>query len=80
LAEKQKKSGAAKKPLSAERVENEGSGNVGENRLLPLKSDVIFRMVFGDSRNKSILRDFLTAVLNLPAEEYDEIDISSTPT
>ena len=44
--------------------------------LLLLKNDVIFKMVFGDEKNKSILRAFLMAVLDLPPEEYDEITIS----
>ena len=43
--------------------------------LLPLRSDVIFKMTFGDIRNKHILRAFLSAVLDLPEEEYDEIEI-----
>jgi hypothetical protein len=33
-------------------------------------------MTFGDIRNKRILRAFLSAVLDLPEEEYDEIEIS----
>jgi predicted transposase/invertase (TIGR01784 family) len=44
--------------------------------LLPLKNDVIFKMVFGDERNTSILKAFLLAVLDLPEEEYDEITVS----
>jgi predicted transposase/invertase (TIGR01784 family) len=58
--------------------ENNGENaeeNNKEKRLLPLKSDVIFKMVFGDDRNKSILRAFLTAVLDLPEEEYADIKI-----
>ncbi|MDR1874992.1 MAG: Rpn family recombination-promoting nuclease/putative transposase, partial [Synergistaceae bacterium] len=43
--------------------------------LLLLKNDVIFKMIFGDERNKSILKAFLLSVLDLPEEEYDEIDI-----
>jgi predicted transposase/invertase (TIGR01784 family) len=58
---------------SAERLDN-----AEKNRLLPLKSDVIFKMVFGGSREKSILRTFLTAILDLPAEEYDDIRVLDT--
>ena len=47
-----------------------------EKSLLLLKNDVIFKMVFGDEKNKSILRAFLTAILDLPPEEYDEISIT----
>jgi predicted transposase/invertase (TIGR01784 family) len=32
-------------------------------------------MTFGDARNKHILRAFLSAVLDLPEDEYDELEI-----
>jgi predicted transposase/invertase (TIGR01784 family) len=43
--------------------------------LLHLKNDVIFKMVFGDERNKHILKAFLLAVLDLPEDEYDVLEI-----
>ncbi|MDR2174962.1 MAG: Rpn family recombination-promoting nuclease/putative transposase, partial [Synergistaceae bacterium] len=46
--------------------------------LLHLKNDVIFKMVFGDERNKHILKAFLLAVLDLPEEEYDVLEIADT--
>ena len=48
----------------------------GGSSLLLLKNDVIFKKVFGDEKNKDILKAFLTAMLDLPPEEYDEIMIS----
>ncbi|MDR2670034.1 MAG: hypothetical protein LBC14_08810 [Desulfovibrio sp.] len=44
----------------------------GKNPLSP-KNDVIFHMVFGEHKN--VLTGFLQAVLDLPAEEYEDIKI-----
>jgi len=40
--------------------------------LLP-KVDLIFKLLFGDERNREILKEFLLSVLRLPEEEYEEI-------
>ena len=45
-------------------------------KILPPKSDVVFKMLFGDERNKDILIDFLKAILNLSEEEYEYITIT----
>jgi predicted transposase/invertase (TIGR01784 family) len=50
-------------------------GNDTAPRLLPLKNDLIFKMVFGDHRYIGTIRAFLTAVLDIPAEEYEELEI-----
>ena len=47
-----------------------------ERKLLPPKSDVIFKMLFGDARNKDILIDFLKSILNLDDDEYEHITIT----
>ena len=44
-------------------------------RLLPLKNDFIFKLVFGDKRRIDLLTAFLQAVLDLPAEEYKKVTI-----
>ncbi|GHV35352.1 hypothetical protein FACS1894187_07880 [Synergistales bacterium] len=44
-------------------------------KLLHLKNDIIFKMLFADPKNKDILRDFLSVVIDLPEEEYDVIEI-----
>ena len=49
--------------------------NKSEVKILPPKVDVIFKLLFGDSRNKEILIDFLQSVLRLPNEEYERITI-----
>ena len=39
--------------------------------ILPLTSDVMFKILFGDERNKDILADFLTGVLGFEVKEDD---------
>jgi predicted transposase/invertase (TIGR01784 family) len=44
--------------------------------ILPVKNDLIFRMFFADERNKEHLIALLKAVLRIPEEEYDDIEIA----
>ena len=44
-------------------------------KLLPVKSDFIFKLIFGDQRNIDILADFLKSVLDIPDTEYDHLII-----
>ena len=43
--------------------------------LLPVKSDFVFRLIFGDQRNVDILAAFLRSVLDIPDDEYDHLTI-----
>jgi len=43
--------------------------------LLPVKSDFVFRLIFGDQRNVDILGAFLRSVLDIPEEEYYRLTI-----
>jgi predicted transposase/invertase (TIGR01784 family) len=43
--------------------------------LLPLKSDIIFKLVFGDPRYIRIIRAFLLVTLDIPEEEYERVEI-----
>ena len=43
--------------------------------LLSVKYDVIFRLFFADERNAEDLTSFLKSVLDLPADEYAEMEI-----
>jgi predicted transposase/invertase (TIGR01784 family) len=54
-----------------------GNGGYGERRgrLLPLKNDLVFKLIFGDYRYVAIIRAFLIAALYIPAEEYEELEI-----
>jgi len=47
-------------------------------KLLLPKVDVIFKLLFGDKRNKRILIDFLKSVLDLPDDDYKFISIEDT--
>ena len=47
---------------------------MAEGFLSP-KSDVIFKLLFGDTRSIDLLTDFLKSVLRLPNDEYDEVTI-----
>ncbi|MDR3165581.1 MAG: hypothetical protein LBU13_08380, partial [Synergistaceae bacterium] len=58
-------------------LENEASemGRKRRPRFLPLKSDLIFKMIFGDYRYIQIIRAFLIVALDIPAEEYESLEI-----
>jgi len=43
--------------------------------ILSPKTDIIFKLIFGDPKNKNILTDFLESVLDLSADEYEDITI-----
>jgi predicted transposase/invertase (TIGR01784 family) len=45
------------------------------NGFLSPKSDLVFKLLFGDSKSIDILTDFLKSVLRLPVDEYDEVAI-----
>ena len=42
------------------------------------KSDFVFKQIFGDPNNTDILADFLKAVLDIPADDYEKIDLVDT--
>jgi len=44
-------------------------------KFLSPKSDLIFKLLFGDERSVELLTDFLKSVLRLPADDYDEVTI-----
>jgi predicted transposase/invertase (TIGR01784 family) len=46
-----------------------------ELELLPVKSDFVFKLIFGDQRNADVLTGFLKSVLDIPEEEYDRLTI-----
>ena len=46
------------------------------NVFMSAKSDVIFKLLFGNELNKDLLIKFLMAVLKLPLNEYSTIEIS----
>ena len=44
--------------------------------ILPIKSDVIFRLFYADERNQEFLISLLKSILRLPDEDYNRIDIA----
>jgi predicted transposase/invertase (TIGR01784 family) len=48
--------------------------NKQRNPLSP-RNDYFFKRLFGDERDKGILTDFLKAALDIPPEEYGEVEI-----
>jgi predicted transposase/invertase (TIGR01784 family) len=46
-----------------------------KTKLLSVKLDLVFKLIFGDQRNTDILASFLKSVLDIPEEEYEHITI-----
>jgi len=44
--------------------------------FLPVKSDVIFRLFYGDERNEEFLISLLKSMLRLPEDDYHDIEIA----
>jgi predicted transposase/invertase (TIGR01784 family) len=43
--------------------------------LLPLKSDIVFKMLFGDARYLDVTGAFLRSALDIPEDEYEGLEI-----
>jgi predicted transposase/invertase (TIGR01784 family) len=52
-----------------------GDKAIPEGKLLSPKYDNIFKKIFGSPENTDILRSFLSALLDLPADEMEEISL-----
>jgi len=46
-----------------------------EKSLLSPKSDIVFKLLFGDEKSIEILTDFLKAVLDIPESDYEDVTI-----
>lgn len=51
---------------------------VTDNFIMSPKIDFVFKLLFGDEKNKDLLISFLSAVLNLPESEFDGVEILNT--
>ena len=51
--------------------------NNDKPRILSPLMDVVFKLLMGTENSKEILTDFLSAVLDLSPDEYDEITIAN---
>ena len=50
----------------------------GEEKIFSPKSDFVFKNIFGDPNNKDIVIGFLKAILDMPHDEYVDIEFSNT--
>ena len=51
-------------------------GNAVEDNFIMLpKVDFAFKLIFGDSNNIDLLQSLLSAILNVPADELNELKI-----
>jgi predicted transposase/invertase (TIGR01784 family) len=50
-------------------------GRLSVGKLLPPKSDIVFKLIFGNLKNIDLLSDFLRAALRLPDDEFTEMTI-----
>ena len=46
--------------------------------LLPIKSDIVFKVVFGKPENVDILAKFLEAILDIDIEKPEDITLTNT--
>jgi len=46
-----------------------------DKNLLSPKSDIVFKLLFGDEKSIEILTDFLKAVLDIPESDYEDVTI-----
>ncbi|ADL52034.1 Rpn family recombination-promoting nuclease/putative transposase [Clostridium cellulovorans] len=51
---------------------------IDDNFIMSPKIDFVFKLLFGDEKNKDLLIAFLSAVLNLPEREFVGIEILNT--
>jgi predicted transposase/invertase (TIGR01784 family) len=56
-------------------MSNSNAKSAAKKPILSPKSDYIFKLVFGNEKNKHVLQGFLQAVLDLPAEEFQDLEI-----
>ena len=48
---------------------------IDDGFLMSPKVDFVFKLIFGDEKNKDLLIAFLSAVLGVPAEDFEGIEI-----
>ena len=65
-----------KSAKTTEIIENKSSTVAIVKKFMSAKSDIIFKLLFGDELNKDILVAFLMAVLQLPLSEFVHIEIT----
>ena len=51
---------------------------IDDDFIMSPKVDFVFKLIFGDEKNKDVLIAFLSAALRLPKEEFEEIELINT--
>lgn len=46
-------------------------------KIFSATNDVVFKKIFGDLKNKVVIKDFLSAILDLPENEYDVLHVEN---
>lgn len=46
-------------------------------KIFPATNDVVFKKIFGDLRNKLVIKDFLSTILDLSEDEYDVLQVEN---
>ncbi len=57
---------------------NIDSNGIDDDFIMSPKVDFVFKLIFGDEKNKNVLIAFLSAALRLPQEEFEEIEFLNT--
>ena len=60
------------------KVDNFTTNGLDDNFIMSPKVDFVFKLIFGDEKNKGVLIAFLSAALNLPKEDFIEIELINT--
>lgn len=47
------------------------------DRIFPATNDVVFKKIFGDIKNKEVIKGFLSCILDIPEDEYDVLEIGN---
>ena len=51
---------------------------IDDNFIMSPKNDFVFKLIFGDEKNKDVLIAFLSAVLRLPKDEFANLEFLNT--
>ncbi len=47
------------------------------NKIFPATNDVVFKRVFGDTKNVDVIKGFLSSILDIPEDEYETLTIEN---
>ena len=73
-----KEAGLTQAELAKKIGVSDASINKYEKGIMSPKIDFVFKLIFGDEKNKEILIAFLSDVLRLPKKEFKNIELLNT--